>query len=991
MFFVLSTGRSGTQTIATVLSRLSGCCCVHEPAPQLIAESSDYRYGKYTDRKLRELLLKTRPPEIDGKVYGESNQTLSLLIPVLHKTFPDAQFVWLVRNGLDVIASIVARKWYTGHTYKHDHYKDCVPIEKAWIDGRIRGDRCGDVQKEQWEQMNPFARCCWYWSYINRTIEQDLNEHVPVHAYKKLYLEELQSTLPSLLVWLGLDTGTLPEITNENRAAYTPYHWSNWTVQERETFLYWCGPLMDRLYPAWQKDAAGFRPQRKLFNCPVSAAPSHVPEGQCTQTTESSPQLNATVYFTPQMPVHPRLSVYITSYNQKAFLIEAIESVINQTLKPHQIIIIDDCSSDGSQDIIEQYTARHPNLIMPIFNSTNMGIARSRIHALQNVTGDFVSYLDGDDRYLPTKLEKELMLLLQNPEASIAFSNYFYIEPDGTRNGVWAEHDRPPQGYVFHKVFSRAFPKKNLYRNELVNYQAWKSIGFHDPHITIYEDYDMRIRMTKSLRTVYCNEPLSEYRLHEAGLSRAGGVQHLASLDYIYQKNRHLLHDAHEAVRTSVQHKLEAVLADISKTTSKQLQAKAINNTSHRTIYNGGKESVFSKTGSHIIFIISMPRSGAGLLHRILEKHPDVHTVPDPWIMLHPLYALRPRGIKAEYGAFEAREALNRLLKMIPEEEELYYRAVRHLANTLYSKLLETTGKTFIIDKTPRYYYIIPELARVFPESKFVFMLRNPLAALSAFIHSVGKETNQELTTSPQYQDLLQAPAHLLQGIRTLKEKAVVVRYEQLVENQQKTVRHLCNRLEIPFHSNLGCTYRTKTDWTHHLTSPQLCSLAGNFLDILGPDILGHLGYCYSEIKHALCRVPLDTTIADTGALIQKGEQMFQSGNFDDARNLFNSVLDTNPDNALAHNNLGVLYWQAGNSTASMYHLSKAQQQSPDDRHIVINFGTVLTSQDKRPEARELYTQFLKRNPDDTEIQHLLTKVRDQASVDKDIQSEVVG
>jgi hypothetical protein len=179
MFFVVSTGRSGTKTMAKTLSGLPGCTCRHEPAPELILESSALRYGEFDVERLKRILIKTRSPVVEGNVYGESNQTLSLIIPILAQAFPDAKFVWLVRNGLDVVASTVGRQWYTGHSANHDRYDDCPPLERAWIDGRIQGDRCHDVPEAQWEEMNPFARCCWYWSYINRTIDQDLQALAP--------------------------------------------------------------------------------------------------------------------------------------------------------------------------------------------------------------------------------------------------------------------------------------------------------------------------------------------------------------------------------------------------------------------------------------------------------------------------------------------------------------------------------------------------------------------------------------------------------------------------------------------------------------------------------------------------------------------------------------------------------------------------------------------------------------------------------------------
>lgn len=259
------------------------------------------------------------------------------------------------------------------------------------------------------------------------------------------------------------------------------------------------------------------------------------------------------------------ISVYITSFNQKQYLVEAVESVLRQTFRPDQIIIVDDCSGDGSQELIAAFQTQYPELITPICHLQNTGIAQVRIDALNAVTGDYVTYVDGDDRYLPTKLEKEIKLLQSTPHAQIAYSNYFYITESGDVTGIWADSARPPEGYVFCQTFARDFPRRSLFRNELVDYHAWKRIGFYDPALQLYEDYEMRIRLTKHLQTVYCNEPLAEYRLHKTGLASLRLERHFLMLDYIYQKNKPLLNDLSSDAKKYVSRKCGEWIAERAK------------------------------------------------------------------------------------------------------------------------------------------------------------------------------------------------------------------------------------------------------------------------------------------------------------------------------------------------------------------------------------------------------------------------------------------
>jgi len=260
-----------------------------------------------------------------------------------------------------------------------------------------------------------------------------------------------------------------------------------------------------------------------------------------------------------------RISVFVTSYNQKDYLQEAIESVLAQTLRPLEIIVVDDASRDQSRDAIAGFASRYPELVVPIYHEQNQGVARTRIDALRVVSGDYVTYVDGDDRLLPTKLEKEAELLRHNPSAQIAFSDNYYISAEGVRTGTWAESETPPEGDIFCETFARRFPRRNLFRMELVEYRAWKQIGFHDVELALYEDYDMRIRLTKRLRTAYIDEPLSEIRLHADGLSSLPATVHLEALDYILSKNEPLLANLGSARREAIQQDVHQWMARIGQ------------------------------------------------------------------------------------------------------------------------------------------------------------------------------------------------------------------------------------------------------------------------------------------------------------------------------------------------------------------------------------------------------------------------------------------
>lgn len=253
MFFILGTGRCGTLSLANTLLDQTDSVCLHEPEPSLIEEAAAYRYGELDAQHIRDLLLRTRVPVVNGQFYGESNQTLALIIPLLSETFPDARYLWLIRSGLDVVASGVGRAWYTGAGAGHKPYERCNAIEKRWIDHRIEGDRCGDVDADTWARMSPFEKTCWYWQYVNRTIEQDLQSYVSPARTRVVALEGLEDQMEEITNWLGLRRMRQEPVALHNQAKYPKHHWTEWNDAEWAAFERWCGPLMDRCYPQWRE------------------------------------------------------------------------------------------------------------------------------------------------------------------------------------------------------------------------------------------------------------------------------------------------------------------------------------------------------------------------------------------------------------------------------------------------------------------------------------------------------------------------------------------------------------------------------------------------------------------------------------------------------------------------------------------------------------------------------------------------------------------
>ncbi|WP_124980934.1 glycosyltransferase family 2 protein [Nonlabens xiamenensis] len=231
------------------------------------------------------------------------------------------------------------------------------------------------------------------------------------------------------------------------------------------------------------------------------------------------------------------ISVYITSFNQKEFLREAIEGVLAQTLMPDEIIIVDDCSSDGSDELIRYYADQHKIIKYFIFER-NQGVSKVRSKAISMVTSDFFTYCDGDDLYLPNKLETEVEII-KNYNCDVAFSNNsYYTEELDKFLFTWAEQTDDLITSSFKRTLCRNYPRNSLFRMELIRKNAVEEIGGYDHKLELYEDYDFRIRLSKEFKIVGSNVVTTHIRQSKSGLSKRPIQQHISAYNYIFKKYR---------------------------------------------------------------------------------------------------------------------------------------------------------------------------------------------------------------------------------------------------------------------------------------------------------------------------------------------------------------------------------------------------------------------------------------------------------------------
>ena len=122
---------------------------------------------------------------------------------------------------------------------------------------------------------------------------------------------------------------------------------------------------------------------------------------------------------------HPLVSVHLLTYNHAKFIRQSIESVVNQkTNFPFEIIIGDDCSTDGTSLIVDEYSLKYPELIKVVRGKTNEGPQPNSIRILENCKGKYMAALEGDDYWIDElKLQKQVDFMEANPDFAMCFTN----------------------------------------------------------------------------------------------------------------------------------------------------------------------------------------------------------------------------------------------------------------------------------------------------------------------------------------------------------------------------------------------------------------------------------------------------------------------------------------------------------------------------------------------------------------------------------------
>lgn len=207
----------------------------------------------------------------------------------------------------------------------------------------------------------------------------------------------------------------------------------------------------------------------------------------------------------------PTISVVIPTYNHARFLAQAIESALAQTLAPHEVIVVDDGSTDATTEVLSRF-----GTIIRVIRQHNSGVSMARNAGAFAATGEYLAFLDADDEWLPGKLEKQLWCFACDPKLGLVHCGVEEINAEGVT-----------LGYRRDGLAGDVLPEFLLFRRSiilgggsgvLIPRGVFDKVAGFDGRLSTAADWDLYCRIAARYRVGFAPEVLLRYRLHGSNM-----------------------------------------------------------------------------------------------------------------------------------------------------------------------------------------------------------------------------------------------------------------------------------------------------------------------------------------------------------------------------------------------------------------------------------------------------------------------------------------
>ncbi|MFL5829662.1 MAG: glycosyltransferase [Solirubrobacteraceae bacterium] len=202
----------------------------------------------------------------------------------------------------------------------------------------------------------------------------------------------------------------------------------------------------------------------------------------------------------------PLVSAIIPVYNGGHYVAEAITSILVQTYAPIECIVVDDGSTDGSAGVVRRFGDRVTYLWRP-----RGGVAAARNAGARAARGQFLAFLDADDTWVETKIERQMALLAERPGLGLVYGSVRRIDVGGLHGAV-VPAPRPQD--ALRNVLLQRGPGVALAQTGLIPSSVFRAIGGFDERLSTAADSDLACRIALRCELAAVTEPLASYRSH---------------------------------------------------------------------------------------------------------------------------------------------------------------------------------------------------------------------------------------------------------------------------------------------------------------------------------------------------------------------------------------------------------------------------------------------------------------------------------------------
>ena len=211
---------------------------------------------------------------------------------------------------------------------------------------------------------------------------------------------------------------------------------------------------------------------------------------------------------------NPKVSILMSVYNGSSYLQESIESILSQTFTDFEFIIIEDYSTDNSAEIITEYAEKDKRIVI-IKNQENIGLTKSLNKGLKIARGEYIARQDADDISLPSRLQKETLLLEKHSEIGLVSCDLELIDSQGNSIGKYQRSCDPDLVNFYLLFYNRlAGHSQVMFRRQLAI-----ELGGYDENRRYSQDYELWSRMMSVCKIGILPEYLLQQRRHSESIS----------------------------------------------------------------------------------------------------------------------------------------------------------------------------------------------------------------------------------------------------------------------------------------------------------------------------------------------------------------------------------------------------------------------------------------------------------------------------------------